>query len=362
MPALGLIRLSLRPTGRHLLAVALAAVLLLSGLTPAAQAREITDMTGRKVVVPDVIERPFGAAPPLTALLYVLAPDLVHSLNMPFTPGSERFLRPGTDQLPITGSAMGHGKQINPEVLLGLHPDVAFAWANSFSDLSSTDIEAPFRKAGVPVVYIKLDTLADWPPAFEYIGRMIGREARGKALADYVRQAMARVHKATASIPAADRVRVYYAETPDGLATDCDQSFHSEPVALAGGDNVYHCAPSSMMGQERVDMERILQWNPQYIVVQDPHFFEIAVSDPRWSQIDAVRNHRVLDVPRKPMNWLDRPPSFTRALGIQWLAHEFYPDRYPVDMKAETRKFYRLFFNVDPTDAELAALLDTVRH
>ncbi|WP_165873591.1 ABC transporter substrate-binding protein [Parasulfuritortus cantonensis] len=332
-------------------------VLSSSLATPPASAREVVDMAGRTVSVPDVVERPFGAAPPLTALLYALDPSLVHSLNMAFTPGSEHMLRPGTMDLPVLGSAMGHGKQVNPEALLALKPDLALGWLNDKSDLPPAGIEAPFRKVGVPLVYVRLETLADWPPAFEYVGRLVGREARGKQLADYIRRAMARVDQAVARVPAGKRVSVYYAETPDGLATDCDTSFHSEPIALAGGANVYRCEQRTMYGQERVDMERILLWNPQVIVAQDPMFIRTAAGDPRWQRIAALKSGRVLDVPRKPMNWLDRPPSFMRALGIQWLANAFYPDRYRIDMRAETRTFYRLFFGAELSDADLDELL-----
>lgn len=326
-----------------------------------AQAREVVDMAGRTVSVPDVAERPFGAAPPLTALLYALDPSLVHALNMPFTPGSGRMLRPGTLDLPVLGSAMGHGKQVNPEALLALKPDLALAWLNGKSDIAPVGIEAPFRKVGVPLVYVRLDTLADWPAAFEYVGRLVGREARGRELADYIRAAMARVDQAVADVPEERRTTVYYAETPDGLATDCDHSFHAEPIALAGGANVYRCVQKTMMGQERVDMERVLLWNPQVIVAQDPHFLASAAQDPRWQRIAAFKSGRVLDVPRKPMNWLDRPPSFMRALGIQWLANAFYPDRYATDMRAETRRFYHLFFGVDLTESELDELLGASR-
>ena len=58
------------------------------------------------------------------------------------------------------------------------------------------------------------------------------------------------------------------------------------------------------------------------------------------------------------MNWVDRPPSFMRALGIQWLANALYPKQFPLDLEAETRRFYRLFFGVDLSDAQLVALLD----
>ncbi|NTV95782.1 MAG: ABC transporter substrate-binding protein [Thiobacillus sp.] len=342
--------------------VRLVRILALSGLPLAAQAREVVDMAGRTVAVPDLVARPFGAAPPLTALLYALDPSLVRALNMAFTPGSERFLRPGTMDLPVLGSAMGHGKQVNPEALLALKPDLALGWLNGKSDLPPAGIEAPFRKVGVPLVYVRLETLADWPPAFEFVGRLVGREARGKELADYIRRAMARVDKAVAGIPAGKRTTVYYAETPDGLATDCDTSFHAEAIALAGGANVYRCEQRTMYGQERVDMERILLWNPRVIVAQDPLFSAGAATDARWQRIAAVKSGRVLDVPRKPMNWLDRPPSFMRALGIQWLAHAFYPDRFQVDPRAETRTFYRLFFGAELTEADLDELLGAPRH
>lgn len=348
-------------TRRSRLRHAIPVVLLACCAAAGAQAREVVDMAGRTVSVPEVVERPFGAAPPLTALLYALDPALVRALNMAFTPGSEHFLRPGTQALPVLGSAMGHGRQVNPEALLALKPDLALGWLNAKSDLPPAGIEAPFRKIGVPLVYVRLETLADWPPAFEYVGRLLGREARGKELADYIRHAMARVDAAVAAVPADRRTTVYYAETPDGLATDCDTSFHAEPIALAGGANVYRCSQRTMYGQERVDMERVLLWNPQVVVAQDPLFLAGAGTDPRWQRIAAFKSGRVLDVPRKPMNWLDRPPSFMRALGIQWLAQAFYPDRFKIDMRAETRAFYRLFFGVELAEADLDELLGGAR-
>ncbi len=347
----------------HLLHELLWATVVMAFLsTMPAEARQITDMMGRTLAVPDKIERPFGAAPPLTALIYAIDPDLVQALNMPFSPKSGRFLDPRVRALPVVGSAMGHGRQVNPETLLTLKPDLAIAWQNSFSDLPPESIEAPFNKAGIPVIYVKLDTLADWPPAFEFVGRLLGREARGHELAQYIRSAMTKVATLVAPIPSVQRPKVYYAESPDGLATDCDTSFHAEPIALAGGDNVYHCRLRTMVGMERVDMERVTLWDPQVIVVQDAHFLSTATNDPRWQRIAAFRSGRILDVPRLPMNWLDRPPSFMRALGIQWLAQALYPNRIDLDLRAETRHFFRLFFQVELTDADLEVVLGNQTH
>jgi iron complex transport system substrate-binding protein len=173
---------------------------------------------------------------------------------------------------------------------------------------------------------------------------------------------MARVDQAAAGVSLKQRTTVYYAETPDGLASDCHASFHTEAIELAGGHNVYRCDQKTMVGQERVDMERILLWNPQVIIAQDPLFLRNAATDPRWQRLAAFKSGRVLDVPRQPMNWLDRPPSFMRALGIQWLAAAFYPDRFKTDLRAETRAFYRLFFGVELAEADLDGWLGAPRH
>ncbi len=47
-----------------------------------------------------------------------------------------------------------------------------------------------------------------------------------------------------------------------------------------------------------------------------------------------------------------------RILGLCWLTNKLYPERYPKDMVAETKAFYRLFLNVDLDDAQARAVLE----
>ena len=74
-----------------LLAVGLFCLLLLQ--TATGHAREITDMTGRKVQVPDRITRVYASSPPATYLLYALDPALIVGLNSPLNETEERFLK-----------------------------------------------------------------------------------------------------------------------------------------------------------------------------------------------------------------------------------------------------------------------------
>jgi len=332
---------------------ALASALFIALTAQAASARTLTDMIGRQVTVPDHIERVFGSAPPLNVLLNVVAPEKMIGLSFPVSAAAAPYFDPRLRQLPVVGGVFGMGQHMNPETVMALKPDIVLAWQSPFIDQKRI-IDA-FEPLGLPVVFIKLDDLADWPAALRFTGSLLGHDM--EAQAQYVEQALQRLHAQLDDIPTTQRQRVYYAESPDGLATDCDQSFHTEAIVLAAGNNVYHCQPKSHMGLERISIEQVMAFDPQIIIAQDPAFIASLSGDARWQTVTAVRECKVFAVPRYPHNWLDRPPSVTRALGAQWLASLFYPALYPLDLRAETRKFYKLFYGLDLSDTQLDTLL-----
>lgn len=328
--------------------------LLLATACGICQAREVTDSLGRKVKLPETIHSVCNSGPYLTVAMYLLAPDLVTSLALPLDKHAQPYLLPGIDKLPVLGGAMGQGRQLNPESLLAQKPDVALAWSAPYSDTSRT--EEMFVRAKVPLVFVNLDTMADYPGAMRYIGQLIGREKRGNELADYISQALGKVKAAVGNIPEAQKVRVYYAESADGLATECHLSFHAEPIALAGGYNVHRCELKTHVGMEKISLEQVLAYDPEIIIAQDAGFATSVLANPQWQRIRAIRQKRVYYVPHAPFNWVDRPPTVMRAIGVQWLANLFYPERFRFERNRETREFYRRFLGVDPGEKLTDAL------
>lgn len=322
----------------------------------AAETREIVDMAGRKVAIPAHPARIYGAAPPVTLTLYALAPELLIGLNVPFRGDETPLLRKEAADLPAIGSQAGMGRELNLEEVASRRPDLVIAWLGHFMEIDKA--ERSFARIGAPVIFLKLDTLEDYSKAFVFLGELLGREQKASEFARYIDGALARVREATASIPPEQRIRVYYAETADGLATDCDKGFHAEAIALAAGDNVYHCTQSTHFGQDKIGLEQIVALRPQIIVAQHKGFGEMAMTNSQWRNVEAVKQGRIVFVPHAPFNWIDRPPSYMRALGVQWLAHLFYPERYPLDLVAETKSFYRLFLGVEPSDADVARILE----
>ncbi|MBT3071262.1 ABC transporter substrate-binding protein [Rhodomicrobium sp. Az07] len=339
-----------------LLAVLLATAMSVGNLAAETKTREITDMIGRKVVVPAEIRKIYSSTPPTTYVLYAIAPDTVAGLNLNMTAEQRRLMRPETANLPVLGGTIGMGRQVNPEEILALKPDIVIAWANSSNDVGR--VEARFAKLGLPVVFLNVDKLEDYPAAFKYLGELLGRQERANELASYISGAMSRVAAAVGSVPQDQRIKVYYAESPDGLATECDTSFHVEPVILAAGNIVHRCQQTTHMGMERVSLEQIVGYQPALILSQDRAFAASVADNPNWRNVKAVKDGRIVVVPNKPFNWLDRPPSFMRALGIQWLANMFYPERYPFDLRSETKAFYKLFIGVELSEADVDAVLN----
>jgi iron complex transport system substrate-binding protein len=333
-------------------------VVLLLSLAATVSARTITDMAGRRVAVPDRIERAVALSPPATYLLYSVAPDLVAGLNFPLQ-GSERvYTVERFKRLPVFGGMVGESRALNLEVLLKIRPDVAFIWqrGDSYNAVNSR-YERSLAKLGIPAVFVRMDRLQDYPGALLFMGDVLKRCDRAAQLNRYAVGALRRVERTLAPLPADRKVSVYYAEGVDGLATEGEGSMHTELIPLCGGRNVCRMKPSSLNGQERITMEQLLLYDPDVILVKEKICFQRIWNDPRWQRLRAVRSRRVYLVPHVPFNWFDRPPSQMRLLGIQWLTSLLHPNLYPMDMVKETRAFYRLFVGWELSEREAKAVL-----
>ncbi len=209
----------------------------------------------------------------------------------------------------------------------------------------------------LPVVYVKLDSLEQYADAFLFLGYLLNLEERGRQLADYTRAALADVRPVLDQITEEEKVSVYYAEGPDGLKTECDRSTHAELINLAGGRNIYRCQEKNAYGMQSISIEQVMAASPQVILAKDRMYFDSVYGDSRWQDIQAVQNKRVYLIPTAPFNWFDRPPSFMRILGLKWLTHVLYPERYPKDIAAEARIFYRLFLGLDLNETEIRKVM-----
>jgi len=324
-------------------------ILLCFGYPATSEARAITDMAGRKVIVPDRISRVCTDWPIMMYLVYSLDPTLLAGLNTPFTDDQKRYLAPSVASLPVIGGFYSKTRAMNMETFLKVKPDVVIAemWDSMSMNAKAEDM---LRKNGIPVVYVKVDTTRDYLEAFLFLGKLLGREKRARALSSYGKTAFSEIERVVASLPQSKkRPRVYYAEGATGLFTECHTSFHAELIKLTGAENVHFCSRGGfkVKGKEAVNLEQVLRYDSDVIIAAEPLFYRSVLQDDRWQNIKAVKTRRVYLTPCLLFNWFDRPPSFMRLLGMKWLAHRLYPDAYRIDIVKEAQVFYRLFLHVE---------------
>jgi len=326
-------------------------ILFISVFVWAAWAQASSDMKEQN----DTPERVFGSSPPMNYLLYALNPDKMIGLNFeaknPFNGADPRYLDRRFLSLPVIGSFHGSGKRINLETLVAARPDLVLLWED---DMLVKTVSEQIAKLGVPTLTVPFREIDSMPGAIEEVGRAIGETARAKTLSEYTRGILRGVKT---SVQDAAPVRYYYAEGLDGLSTECDSSFHVVAMHYAGGENVHKCRQSNLRGLEKINFETLLAYDPDVIIVQHAMVYGDLAADPLWRQLRAVKNGRIHLVPTMPFNWIDRPPSFMRIIGVQWLAALFHPDVYRIDLKARVAEFYALFLGVDLTDEEINTLL-----
>ncbi len=299
--------------------------------------RIVTDDFNRSVEVPNVIRSIYTTHPPLTMSLLAFDPSLIAALNMPFKPEQKAWVGPAFDK-PVAGGFFGQGRTANFEILAQAKPDVILIWGGMSG---SQKILKKLEGLGIPILMVHNRDMNDLISQFRLFGTLSGNHVRASQLVAYTQESLSLIKSYARQIAKYPKVRYYFAEGLEGLSTECDGSFHIQPFVYAGAKNAIACEISSGFGMEKVSLESVFASDPDVIVAMEREFALHVKEDPRWKGLRAVKEHRVLSVPSTPFNYISRPPSFMRLMGIRWLMDAFYPGLLKEN---EKERFEALFF------------------
>jgi iron complex transport system substrate-binding protein len=319
------------------------------------------DGAGRELVLPRHPDKVYATSQIGIILLYSLAPERLAGWIFPLQAAEKPYLLPQSYDLPVLGGWSGKSSSANVEEIARVHPDIIFS-IGPIDGVQQAQAETLQAQTGIPVVLLT-SPLTGMDRTYREVGAMLGVTQRADELARYCQQTIREVQQALATLPDEKRLRVYYAEGGSGLETDPAGSFHTEVLDLVKGINVAEVASTGVgFGRSEVSIEQVLSWDPELILVgydkqtQDGFFTQVD-SLPQWQPLQAVQQRQIYQIPFYPYDWFDRPPSINRLIGVKWLAHLLYPDYLPLDMAAETRRFYQLFYHMTPSEAQLRTLL-----
>jgi len=319
------------------------------------EAKSIKDLNNQDINVPDTIETAFGSSPPMNYLLYALNPNKMSGLNFSaknkYNVADEMFLNKKFLSLPIIGSFHGGGQSINLETIIKHNPDLILLWED---DLLINKVQKEIDKTNIATIKLPFRKIEDMPRSIAFAGKAIDEKERGEILASYTQNIINEIQNSLLDVKP---TKYYYAEGIDGLSTECSLSFHVEALNFAGGENVHRCEQRALLGLEKISFETLLSYDPDIIIAQNSLAYNNIMKNPLWQHLRAVKEKNVHIVPNNPFNWIDRPPSFMRIIGIQWLNKLFHPNEYTININQRVKEFYKLFLNVGISDTQIKQLL-----
>ena len=297
-----------------------------------------------------------AAGPPASTVLYCLAPEKLVGWQRSPNAEEKPYLLPSVRDLPELGRLTGRGDTANLEVVLKAKPDLIV----DFGSVTPTYVSlanATQERSGIPYALVDGRFNAT-PAALRLLAGVLGVDARGEVLARYAEDLFRRIDAALAATPESQRRSVYLARGPQGLETGLTGSINAEIIERAGGRNVAD-ARDGRRSIANVSPEQILLWKPEVIVTWDRNFFDKVVRNPDdvWRGVPAIVNRRVHLAPTAPFGWIDSPPSVNRLIGLAWLASLLTEGRFAFDIRADTRAFYKLFYQVEVADADIERLI-----
>jgi iron complex transport system substrate-binding protein len=326
-----------------------------SSLSDNESTREFTDSAGRTVELPREINEiaPSGAYAQM--YLITLCPEKLMGLSQSLTRRQKKYLPEYLQDLPVFGQFYGQNSTMNFEEIIKADPDVIIDIGEKKANIEK-DMDNIQDQTGIPVVFIE-SSLASADETYEKLGELVGDTQRSKQLADYCRSVLDMAAENKAKLTDDQIKTVYYGDGEHGTQAAADGSTHAEVFDIIGADNAVKLDSYSESGGDQVSMEQILNWNPDIVFLTEDANYEDIFDDSAWASVSAVENRRVYEIPGEPYNWLDRPPSVQRILGILWAGNLVYPDLYNYDMIEKTQEYYKLFYNYDLSEDEARGLL-----
>lgn len=324
---------------------------------PAASAHEgtwtFTDSLGREVTFEGPLTRVAPSGKLAQQCIYALNPEVIIGLTNELTGGEMKYYPESFAELPIFGTFYGKKANFNRETVLAAEPQVVLDIGQVKKNMEE-DLNTLQEQLGIPVIFVEAD-LQNMDKAFEMLGELFEMPEEAKVLADYCVATIADVQEKAATIPEENRKTVYYGCQDTGLSTAAKGDLHAEVIDLVGGNNV---VPSDL-GRSfvDVDMERLLDWNPDVVIFAPNSVYAQAGEDEVWQKLPAIANGNYYEVPGMPYSWVDMPPAANRLIGTKWLGNLLYPEVYDYDMVKETQTFYDLFYHVSLTEEDAQALL-----
>ncbi len=317
-----------------------------------AATRVFTDSCGREVTVPVNVEKVAVSGPLAQIVVFAMAPDKLVGIANAWDESAAQFLDTKYYDLPLLGQLYGGKGEMNLETLLAAAPDVVIDVGEPKGSIVE-DMDALQEQTGIPFVHIDA-YLASMDNTYAMLGDLLAMPNEAQGRADYCRYAYDRAVEIANSV---EKANLLYITGDEGLNVIAKGSYHAEAIDLLANNLAVVEEPSSKGTGNEVDMEQILNWNPDVILFAPGSIYASVGSNENWQTVTAIKNGTYYEVPMGPYNWMGFPPSVQRLLGMTWMAKILYPDAADYDLYTEVSTYFQLFYHCELTQTQYDALV-----
>jgi iron complex transport system substrate-binding protein len=291
-----------------------------------------------------------AAGGPAEVLLYTLAPTRLVGWNREPSPAALRFIPEALQPRVIIGQLPEARDASRDADFLALAPDLILDYGTVDPDYIE---RADAIEARLHVPYLLFDgALGRIPDAYRRIGPLVGEEARGTQLATLAQRLLDKYRNLLARSPSR---RVYVTDSADGLSPVFTDLPAAEIFAWLGLENVAGRLDDAKTLP--ITFAQVQQWQPDVIFALNPALRAQAGPDTPWQGLKAVRDGKVYSAPRLPFDWIARPPSVNRLLGLIWVAMVLSPADQRSGFEQDLRELFGTLLHRELDSGELEALL-----
>lgn len=241
-------------------------------------------MINRSVEIPASVSNVVATSPPMTTVLYMIAPDKLKAVNFQWTEDEMKFVPSQYKNYPVIGGWYG-SQDGSYEEFIASEPDIVVESIDEGGDGDLSTVKERQGKFGnIPVIAVKDTTnVENVGESITFMGEIVGAQDKAKQLNDFNDKYLDMVHDRASKLSDSDKKTVYYAQGSDGLQTSPSNSTHGQLIDLIGGKNVAESLnQGNTTGGVQVSMEQVISWNPDKIITSDPEFYVHVYNDSNW--------------------------------------------------------------------------------
>jgi iron complex transport system substrate-binding protein len=273
---------------------------------------EVTDQTGRVVMIEKMPEKIVSLAPSNTEIVFALglADRLVGVTDYDDYP-------PEAKEKP----SIGDYSTPNIEKIVAIEPDLILA-----TNVHQNEVIPALERLGLTVLTLDPKTLNEVLEAITIVGKGTGKQEAASQLVTEMSNRIKAVTDKTESLPQGQRPKVFYIVWHDPLMAPGSGTFQDDLISKAGGTNIAR----DLAGWATISFEAVIEANPEVMIASTSHgtgedlTFQFIKTEPRLRDTGARRNNRVYGMDG---NLVSRPgPRIVEAL--EQLAKMIHPELF----------------------------------